>query len=152
MHIQDTNQNLKKRTTIIMIKSYDEMVRFSTFEDRFEYLRLHGDVGRSTFGFDRHINQRFYKSREWKRSRDFVISRDDGCDLGVHGYEIHGELLVHHINPMVVEDIIHGEEWIFDPQFLITTTHNTHNAIHYSDASLLPKIVVARKAGDTKLW
>ena len=139
-------------TMIIMMKTYDELSRFNTFDDRFEYLRLGGSVGRSTFGFDRHINQKFYKSMEWKRSRDFVIIRDDGCDLGIPGYEIHSELLVHHINPMAVEDILHGEEWIFDPNYLITTTHATHNAIHYSDASLLPKVVVSRQPGDTRLW
>lgn len=135
-----------------IMKTYTELLRFVTFEERFEYLRLHGDVGRSTFGFDRYINQQFYRSTEWKRSRNEVIVRDEGCDLGVPGYEIHGELLVHHINPIVAEDIIHGEDWIFDPEFLITTTHTTHNAIHYSDASLLPKIIVARQPGDTKLW
>lgn len=133
-------------------KRYAELRRFETFEERFEYLRLHGDVGRSTFGFDRWINQQFYRSREWKQARDFVIVRDNGCDLGVPDYEIHGELLIHHINPIVADDILHGEEWIFNPEYLITTTHNTHNAIHYSDASLLPRIVVARQPGDTKLW
>jgi hypothetical protein len=133
-------------------KTYNELSRLHTFEERFEYLRLYGDVGSSTFGFDRHINQRFYKSLEWKRSRDFVITRDDGCDLGMPGYEIHDSILVHHINPMVVDDIVHAEEWIFDPNYLICTTQATHNAIHYSDVSLLPKIVVARRAGDTKLW
>jgi hypothetical protein len=133
-------------------RTYAELSRIDSFEDRFEYLRLHGEVGRSTFGFDRFVNQRFYQSREWKSARDFVIVRDQGCDLGVPEYEIHGELLVHHINPIVLDDIVHGEEWIFDPEFLITTTHATHNAIHYSDASLLPKIVVSRRPGDTKLW
>jgi len=133
-------------------KTYNELSRLHTFDERFEYLRLYGDVGSSTFGFDRHINQRFYKSLEWKRSRDFVITRDDGCDLGMPGYEIHDNILVHHINPMVVDDIVHAEEWIFDPNYLICTTQATHNAIHYSDVSLLPKIVVARRAGDTKLW
>ena len=136
----------------IMKRTYAELSRLHTFESRFDYLRLHGEVGRSTFGFDRYINQQFYRSREWKRSRDYVITRDDGCDLGISGYEIHGELLVHHINPIVADDIIHAEEWIFDPEYLITTTHATHNAIHYSDESLLPKIVVARQTGDTKLW
>lgn len=133
-------------------KTYSEMLRFSSFEDRFEYLRLHGALGRTTFGFDRHINQRFYKSQEWKNVRDFVIVRDDGCDLGVSGYEIYGNILIHHINPMTIEDVVHGAEWIFNSEYLITTTHNTHNAIHYSDTSLLPKIVVARESGDTKLW
>ena len=135
-----------------MMRTYAELIRRSTFEDRFEYLRLHGEVGRSTFGFDRYIGQKFYKSREWRYARDYVVTRDNGCDLGVPDYEIHGELLVHHINPMAVEDIVHGEDWIFDPAYLITTTHTTHNAIHYSDPSLLPKIVVARHAGDTRLW
>lgn len=134
------------------IKTYSELAYYATFEDRFEYLKLSGTIGRSTFGFDRHINQRFYKSHEWKSARDFVIVRDDGCDLGVPGYEIGGKLLIHHINPMDVDDIVHGESWIFDPEFLITTTHDTHNAIHYGDASLLPKVTVARESGDTKLW
>lgn len=133
-------------------KTYSEMAKFSTFEDRFEYLRLRGAIGVPTFGFDRHINQRFYKSREWKSSRDFVITRDDGCDLGMPGYEIYSDILVHHMNPMAVDDILHAEDWIFNPEFLITTTHGTHNAIHYSDPSLLPKVVVARRPGDTKLW
>jgi hypothetical protein len=135
-----------------MTKTYSELRRYITFEDRFEYLRLHGAVGRSTFGFDRHINQRFYRSHEWKSARDFVIVRDNGCDLGVRGYEIGGRLLIHHINPMTIQDVVHGEDWIFNPEYLITTTHDTHNAIHYSDASLLPKTVVARESGDTKLW
>jgi len=135
-----------------MIRSYSELKKLGSFEERFEYLRLHGDVGRSTFGFDRYLNQRFYKSHEWKQVRDYVIVRDNGCDLGVNGYEIHTGALIHHINPMVVGDVIHGEEWILDPDYLITTTHRTHNAIHYSDVSLLPKVVVAREKGDTKLW
>lgn len=135
-----------------MTKRYSELESICTFRERFEYLKLSGSVGRSTFGFDRYIGQNFYKSREWKSSRDFVIVRDGGCDLGVPDYEIHGELLVHHINPIAVEDIVGGESWIFDPEFLITTTHNTHNAIHYGDASLLPKVLIARHPGDTKLW
>jgi hypothetical protein len=113
---------------------------------------LHGRVGAATFGFDRYINQRFYASYEWKRARDQVIYRDNGCDLGVPGYEIFGSLLIHHINPMEADDIIHGEEWIFDPEYLITTTNKTHNAIHYSDMSLINKPFVDRKPGDTKLW
>lgn len=139
-------------STMSTIKTYSELRRLDTFEERFEYLRLYGHVGRSTFGFDRYINQQFYRSHDWKASRDSVIVRDNGCDLGVFGYEIHAEILVHHINPIVVDDIMHGEDWIFDPEFLITTTHTTHNAIHYSDASLLPRVVVARQPGDTKLW
>lgn len=135
-----------------MIRTYSEMNKHLSFEDRFEYLRLDGAVGVATFGFDRHINQKFYKSFEWKRVRDFVITRDEGCDLGVIGYEIHTGILIHHMNPMQVEDIIHGDEWIINPENLITTTQRTHNAIHYGDASLLPKTVVSRQVGDTKLW
>jgi hypothetical protein len=133
-------------------RTYSELIRLKSFEERFEYLRLHGGVGQETFGFDRYINQKFYKSFEWKQARDYVIVRDNGCDLGVDGYEIHSGPLIHHINPMVVEDITHGESWIFDPEYLITTTHRTHNAIHYGDVSLLPKVVIARERGDTKLW
>jgi hypothetical protein len=134
------------------MKTYTELSKFTTFEDRFEYLRLGGSVGRSTFGFDRWINQNFYQSRHWKDARQFVIVRDDGCDLGISGYEIYADILVHHINPMAVDDILHGEDWIFDPEYLITTTKPTHNAIHYGDASLLPKPMTVRRAGDTKLW
>lgn len=98
------------------------------------------------------MNQTFYTSYEWKNVRDRVIVRDNGCDLGVNGYEIHAELLVHHINPMGIDDILHAEEWIIDPEYLITTCHQTHNAIHYSNELLLPRVVPERKPGDTKLW
>lgn len=136
----------------MMIRSYSELSRIVGFDERFDYLKLNGAVGRSTFGFDRYINQKFYTSYEWKRARNQVILRDDGCDLGVPGYEIYGQLLIHHINPMGVDDIIHGEEWIFDPEYLITTTQNTHNAIHFGSDKLLPKTVIARSPHDTKLW
>lgn len=133
-------------------RRYSELRRLDTFEDRFEYLKLGGSVGYSTFGFDRHVNQAFYTSSEWRNVRRQVILRDKGCDLGVPGYEINGALLIHHINPMDVDDVIHQEEWILDPEFLITTTHNTHNAIHYGDISLLPTKLVERTRGDTRLW
>ena len=136
----------------MMIRTYSEMNKRQSFDDRFDYLRLDGAVGVATFGFDRHINQKFYKSNEWKRVRDFVITRDNGCDLGVDGYEIHHSILIHHMNPMSVEDIVHGDDWIINPENLITTTQNTHNAIHYGNVSLLPKTVVSRQVGDTKLW
>ena len=136
----------------MMTRTYLEMVRFDSFEERFEYLKLGGGVGRSTFGFDRYINQQFYASREWKDIRNYVILRDNGCDLGVDGYEIHDSPLIHHINPMVPEDIVHGETWILDPEFLITTTHNTHNAIHYGGENRMPKVVAERSLNDTKLW
>lgn len=134
------------------IRTYSELRRLETFEDRFDYLELGGNVGESTFGFDRWVNQQFYKSREWTQARNYVIVRDNGCDLGVEGYEIYMDLLVHHMNPMVPENIIHGEDWIVDPEFLITTSLKTHNAIHYGDKSLLPRGPIERKAGDTKLW
>lgn len=134
------------------IRKYSELRRIETFEERFEYLSMRGQPFDQTFGSDRWINQRFYTSREWKQVRDFVIVRDNGCDLGILGYEIHRDLLVHHMNPVTVDAIRNGEEWILDPQYLITTTHRTHNAIHYGDASLLPRPVVARAAGDTQLW
>lgn len=133
-------------------RRYSELRQISTFEDRFEYLKIGGSVGQSTFGFDRYINQGFYASSEWKSVRQRVILRDNGCDLGVEGYEINGQLLVHHINPMTSIDLIHQEDWVLNPEFLITTTKTTHNAIHYGDASLLPKPMVARTPGDTRLW
>ena len=133
-------------------KYYSEMITYPTFEERFEYLKLGGSVGRSTFGFDRYINQKFYKSSEWLSVRNEVITRDYGCDLGVPGFEIHAEILIHHINPMTVVDIYEDADWILDPEFLITTTHRTHNAIHYAAATLTPRVVAERSPGDTKLW
>lgn len=134
------------------IRRYSELRHLERFEDRFEYLSLKGSVGESTFGFDRWINQAFYRSREWKTARNEVIARDYGCDLGVRGYDIHSGLLVHHMNPISVDDIQHGHWSLFDPEFLITTSLKTHNAIHFGDASLLPKDPIPRKPGDTKLW
>jgi hypothetical protein len=134
------------------IRTYSDLSTLSTFDERFEYLRLEGGVGRETFGFDRYINQRFYASREWELVRSHVIVRDNGCDLGVEGYEIFQKPLIHHMNPMSTEDILHNEEWIFDPEFLITTSHSTHNAIHYGVRSSLPKVVAERTPGDTRLW
>lgn len=139
-------------TNIMKIRSYSELRRFTNFEDRFEYLKLNGEVGRSTFGFDRYINQQFYASFSWKNARQSVILRDNGCDLGILGYEIHSHILIHHMNPISIDDIMHGEEWIFDPEYLITTTQNTHNAIHFGNDKLLPKVVTERSRNDTKLW
>jgi len=138
--------------TMTVDKRYSELKRLDTFEDRFEYLKLGGGVGHATFGFDRHINQSFYKSREWHDVRSYVIYRDDGCDLGIPGYEVHVSPLIHHMNPMSVDDIIHGEDWILNPEFLITVSHSTHNAIHYGVEKLIPKTVTQRTRGDTKLW
>lgn len=134
------------------IKTYSEMLQHKTFEARYNYLKLGGNVGESTFGFDRYLNQQFYRSAEWKRTREQIIIRDNGCDLGLPGYEIHQAILVHHINPMNADDIIHGKEWILEPEFLITTTYDTHNAIHYGNQSLLKTPFTPRKPGDTKLW
>lgn len=131
---------------------YSELQGIESFADRYEYLRLGGSVGAETFGFDRHLNQGMYHSREWKQVREWVIVRDNGCDLGVDGYEIHGSLLVHHMNPLTPDDIYHSEENMFNPEFLITTTQQTHNAIHYGDQTLLRQPLVPRAPGDTKLW
>lgn len=134
------------------IKTYTELRHLKTFEERYEYLKLTGVLGVSTFGFDRWMNQEFYRSRQWKSVRDHVIIRDNGCDLGILGYEIHSGLIVHHMNPMTPGDLAQGEEWIIDPNFLITTSLRTHNAIHYGDESQLPRGPIVRKVGDTKLW
>lgn len=134
------------------VRSYSELRRLETFEDRFDYLNLNGVVGESTFGFARWLNQQFYRSRRWKQVRDVVIIRDDGCDLGVPGFDIHTDLLIHHMNQVTRQDLVDGADWIFDPEFLITTTRRTHNAIHYGDKSLLPNPNVERTPGDTRLW
>jgi hypothetical protein len=134
------------------IRSYSELRRLETFKERYDYLALRGVVGDSTFGFDRYINQQFYKSKQWEHVRHQVIARDLGCDLGVEGYEIHSRLMIHHMNPMTKLDITEGGSNILDPEFLITTTHRTHNAIHYGDERLLPRQLVERSPGDTKLW
>lgn len=136
----------------MIVRSYNELRRIDTFEERFRYLSLKGSVGSTTFGYDRWLNQRFYTSREWRQLRDHVIARDNGCDLGVDGYEIHDKILVHHMNPMIVDDLIAGEESIMDPNFLVVTSHRSHNAIHYGDESLLPRKYVPRERGDTRLW
>lgn len=134
------------------IKRYSELSRLNSFEERLEYLKLGGGVGRATFGFDRYINQRFYASREWKDVRRHVVLRDNGCDLGVLGYEIHLHPLIHHMNPMTPDDILDRDEGMLDPEFLITTTHMTHNAIHYGLDDPYPKVVLERTPHDTKLW
>jgi hypothetical protein len=135
-----------------MNKSYHELCRFTTFEDRFEYLRLNRVVGQTTFGFERYLNQMLYHSRDWKYIRDEVIFRDKGCDLGISDREIYGKLLIHHINPISFEDIESGADCIFDLDNLITTTLTTHNAIHYGDLSLIPQLPKVRSKNDTRLW
>lgn len=134
------------------IKTYSELSLIPTFEERYRYLRLSGGVGEETFGFDRYLNQVFYRSQRWKSVRDFVILRDNGCDLGVDGYEIHGRILIHHMNPITIDDIERESEFLLDPEYLISTTHNTHNAIHYGDESLLIGPPIERTKNDTCPW
>jgi len=140
------------KTSRTAIRSYSELRRYDTLEERFRYLNLRERIGEATFGFDRYINQAFYRSREWRRIRDFVIDRDNGCDLGIRGFEIHNRPTIHHLNPMTPRDIIEDDEKILDPEYLITTTHNTHNAIHWGDEGLLPRAWKPRSRDDTKLW
>lgn len=135
-----------------MIRTYSELSEIETFEDRFHYLSLKGIVGESTFGFERHRNQKFYASREWRLIRDEVLSRDLGKDLGADGYDIFVRPIIHHMNPMTLIDIAHGNADILNPEYLITTTHRTHNAIHYGDKSLLALPIQDRRPGDTQLW
>lgn len=134
-----------------MRKCYTELIQIPTFEERFEYLKLGGHVGSETFGFDRWINQRFYRSHEWKQIRSKVILRDEGRDLGIEGYELQNGVYVHHMNPMIPKDIVDAESWILNPEFLICVSLNTHNAIHFGDASLLPKLI-ERRPNDTCPW
>lgn len=134
------------------IRTYSELKYLDTLKERYKYLALNGAVGKETFGFDRYINQQFYTSSQWRNVRHQIIARDNGCDLGVDGYEIHNRLVIHHLNPMAPLDIVEGGSNILDPEFLITTTHQTHNAIHYGDEKLLPRPLVERRSGDTKLW
>lgn len=136
----------------MMTRSYSELRRLPDFNTRYKYLQLSGVVGASTFGFDRHMNQQFYRSTEWRQIRDKVITRDQGMDLGIEGYEIYDRIIIHHMNPMTVDDIRDGVSEILDPEFLICTTHKTHNAIHYGDESLLARPLVERRPGDTRLW
>ena len=133
-------------------RRYSELRQLDTFDERFDYLNLRGWVGKATFGFDRWMNQQFYASSEWHWVRNQVIVRDNGCDLGVLGHEIHMGLLVHHMNPITLQDLRDDAGIVLDPEYLITTSHRTHNAIHYGNRNLLPKTVVARVPGDTRLW
>lgn len=135
-----------------MIRTYRAMSRLETFLERYSYLKLKGVVGNSTFGYDRYLNQALYASRHWKQARDLVILRDNGCDLGTIGYEIYDKIIVHHINPITIEDVELDRESVFDPEFLVCTTSHTHNAIHYSDESLLRKPLIERKRNDTTPW
>lgn len=145
-----------------MLRTYTELCRYSTFLERFEYLKLDGEVGADTFGFDRYLNQIFYNSHEWRRFRDRIIVRDKGCDLGVEGYEINGywkdgryialKVVIHHLNPIAKEDILNRTDILMNPEYVITTVHSTHMAIHYGDADQLEQGPTVRKPNDTCPW
>lgn len=135
-----------------MIKRYSDLLKLHSFEERYNYLKLGGVVGRDTFGFDRYLNQAFYKSSEWKRVRDLVIMRDNGCDLGLEGFEIHGKIYIHHMNPITPELVIDRSEDILNPEYLICVSHKTHNAIHYGELENLTIKPIERFPGDTCPW
>ena len=135
-----------------MIRTYSELRTYKTFIDRYNYLKLRGSVGVETFGFDRYLNQVLYRSRRWRRTRDGIILRDNGCDLGVEGYDIYDKIIIHHMNPLTIEDIENDIDDIYDPEFLISVSFNTHQAIHYGDENLLPKEPIERKPYDTCPW
>lgn len=136
----------------MIIRTYSELITIPTFEERFEYLRLDGRVGETTFGFDRYLNQAFYKDPEWLRIRNEVIIRDRGCDLAIEDHEIRGRILVHHMNPIKAEDIIERSRFLLEPEYLICTMKNTHDAIHFGDSSLLIKTPIERSKNDTCPW
>ena len=139
-------------TTTTNIRTYSELIQLPTFEERFDYLRLDGVVGKDTFGFDRYLNQQFYRSSEWKRIRNQVIVRDNGCDLGIDEYEIHGRILIHHMNPISIEDLQHVSDLLMNPEYLICVSHRTHNAIHYGDENLIVSAPIERSQNDTCPW
>lgn len=146
---------MKTSMTIVStsIRTYSELIALPTYEERFRYLKLAGQVGADTFGYDRYLNQHLYqRNPRWKKARDKVIIRDNGCDLGIEGREIFGKIIVHHMNPITMEDILKDRDWIYDPEFLICTAHNTHNAIHYSDERRLTLDPKERTPNDTCPW
>ena len=134
------------------IRTYSELITITTFEERFEYLQLKGSVGKDTFGYDRYLNQVLYRSPEWKRLRNQIIIRDAGCDLACDGYDVYGKVLIHHLNPITVEDVLARSRKVFDPDNLVCVSHNTHNAIHYGDVDLLVTGPIIRTKNDTCPW
>lgn len=134
------------------MRTYSELSKIDTFFERFEYLKLNGSVGIETFGMDRYLNQALYGCYEWKRVRDIVILRDNGCDLGIEGMEIPSRIIIHHMNPITIEQVIERDPIIFDPEYLISTQHTTHNAIHYANENMLEKEPIIRTKGDTCPW
>lgn len=139
--------------TSMMIRTYSELIQLPTFRQRFEYLKLSGSVGKATFGYDRYLNQRFYTSKEWKDLRNEIIVRDNGCDLGLEDYEIRGRILIHHMNPIVDDDIVNVSDYLMNPEYLICVSHDVHNAIHYGNDDILrAKEYVPRRPNDTCPW
>ena len=139
--------------TSMMIRTYSELIQLPTFRQRFEYLKLSGSVGKATFGYDRYLNQRFYTSKEWKDLRNEIIVRDNGCDLGLEDYEIRGRILIHHMNPIVDDDIVNVSDYLMNPEYLICVSHDVHNAIHYGNDDILrTKEYVPRRPNDTCPW
>ena len=134
------------------LRTYSELIRLKTFEERYNYLRLSGIVGQPTFGFDRRLNQLCYTSGLWREKREKIIIRDNGCDLGVPGYDIHDKIIIHHMNPLIVEDLINVSDDVFNEEYLICVSHRTHNAIHFGDENLLPKGPIIRMPNDTCPW
>lgn len=135
-----------------IIRTYKELIQLPTFEERFDYLAIGGMIGEDTFGFDRYLNQKFYRSKEWKQIRDHVIVRDMGCDLGVEGYELYGKIIIHHMNPIAARDIVEVTDILLNPDYLISTSPNTHNAIHFGSKDILPKAPTERRPNDTCPW
>lgn len=135
-----------------LVRCYTELKRLKTFKDRYEYLRLGGIVGDSTFGFDRYLNQLLYTSDRWRKLRNEIIIRDNGCDLGVEGYDLKNKIIIHHMNPLTLKDVQEVSDDIFNPEFLVCTSQRTHNAIHYGDESLLPQVPLERRPNDTCPW
>lgn len=135
-----------------IIRTYSELITLPTFEERFQYLSLSGSVGKATFGFDRYLYEQFLRSREWKSIRDYVIIRDNACDLAFEGHEIYERIIIHHMNPVTMDDIVHSSEYLLDPEFMVCTIHTTHNAIHYGDSNLLVQEPIERTEFDTCPW
>lgn len=135
-----------------MTRTYSELIQLPTFEERFEYLKLVGKVGQETFGYDRYLNQILYTSPRWRKLRNEIIIRDNACDLAVLGFCIFDKVIIHHMNPITVEDVENGNEDVYNPEYLVCVSNKTHNAIHYGNRNLLPKVVLDRKPGDTCLW
>ena len=144
---------MRVRVILMIIRTYSELITLPTFEERYRYLKLDGVVGKDTFGFDRYLNQTFYqRDKEWQRIRDYVIIRDNGCDLGIDGRDIRGKILVHHMNPITQEDILRRSKYLLDPEYLICTLKSTHDAIHYGDENLSMKGPIERQPNDTCPW